>query len=91
MNEADIREVLTKWQRGDISGAEARLATGSVSYGALYGLARDLDVKIRFLPRDVAQWIASGDLTREAGRQMLGIEDPEEMPAFVEAWTLDRK
>lgn len=91
MNKANIRNVLTRWQRGEISGAEARLATDSRSYGDLYGLARRLEVEIRFKPGDVAQWIASGDLTPEAGCQILGIEDPEELPAFVEAWTLDRK
>jgi hypothetical protein len=80
--------VLTAWQRGEMEGAEARLRTCSVSYGALYGLARDLGVEIRFTPRDIAQRIVSGALTPAEAQRMLGIEDSEEMAAFVEAWTL---
>lgn len=80
--------VLTAWQRGEMPGAEARLRTDSRSYGALYGLARDLGVEILFRPRDIAARIASGDLTPAEGQAILGIEDPNEMSAFVEAWTL---
>ena len=82
-----LRNILDEWQRGEIPGGTARLMTGSVSYGQLYGLARDLHVQIRFFPRVVAQRIASGDLTRDEGRRMLGIEDSD-IGAFVEAWTL---
>lgn len=83
-----IFQVLTEWQRGEMRGAEARLRTGSSSYGSLYGLARDLGVEIRFWPRDIAQRIASGDLAPGEGQAILGIQDSEEMSAFVSAWML---
>lgn len=80
--------VLTAWQRGEILGTEARLRTDSRSYGALYGLARDLGVEILFRPRDIAARIASGNLTPSEGQAILGIEDSDEMSAFVSAWML---
>ncbi|KQS84851.1 hypothetical protein [Rhizobium sp. Leaf383] len=82
-----LRDLLDKWQRGETSGGTARLMTGSVSYGALYGLARDLGVEIRAMPRDIAARVVSGDLTAEEARDILGIEDFE-LGAFLEAWTL---
>ncbi len=82
-----LHDLVDEWQRGDIPGGTARLMSGSVSYGALYGLARELGVEIQFWPKDIAQRVASGDLTPDEGQRMLGIQDSE-IGAFVEAWTL---
>ncbi|WP_421477724.1 hypothetical protein [Agrobacterium tumefaciens] len=82
-----LNDLVDGWQRGEIPGATARLMSGSVSYGALYGLARELEVEIRFKPRDIAARVQSGELTAEDAQAILGIEDSE-VGAFIEAWTL---
>lgn len=82
-----LNDLVDGWQRGEIPGDTARLMSGSVSYGALYGLARELEVEIRFKPRDIAARVQSGELTAEDAQAILGIEDSE-IQAFVEAWTL---
>lgn len=82
-----LRDIVDGWQRGEIGGGQTRLMTGSVSYGLLYGLARELDVEIRVMPRDIAARVVSGDLTIAEARDILGIEDAE-VAAFIEAWAL---
>lgn len=84
---SEIADVLDAWQRGEISGQEARRRTGARSFGYLYSLVREHDVEIRFRPGDVARRILEGTLTPEKGQEMLGIEDAAEMPGFVSAWT----
>ncbi|MBD8663058.1 hypothetical protein IFT59_07300 [Rhizobium sp. CFBP 8752] len=83
-----LRDLIDGWQSGQIQGGTARLMSGARSYGDLYRLARDLDVQIRVKPADIAARIVSGDLTPAAGQAILGIEDSDEMKAFVEAWTM---
>ncbi|MCQ1775843.1 hypothetical protein NOJ05_01355 [Neorhizobium galegae] len=84
---SEIADVLDAWQRGEISGQDARRRTGARSYGYLYRLIRDHEVEVRFRPGDVARRILDGTLTPEEGQDMLGIEDVAEMPSFVSSWT----
>jgi hypothetical protein len=69
---SDILDVLKRWQRGQLSGAEARQLTGVWSYGDLYKLAKRYDVDVRVLPRDLVSRIADGTMTDAEAAEFLG-------------------
>lgn len=83
----DIVKVVSRWQRGEISGAEACQQIGERSYGDIYKLAKRCDVEILLKRRDLPAAVVGGSMTDATAAQALGssLEDWLELEVALKA------